>query len=185
MKKLISSGIGVALLAALALSVVAGTSPAGQSPAYVYDSKVDLFGYYLPNTDVSVGKFKLNHLALGGQDDFKKYLAGNRMATYAPVMIAFDDVTSPQKTNETGQPYYTNAPRVLPTAFKVSGASVTFEGHDKQLGDVKFAGALAPYMIDPKFKPEARPAMSMPALTGDLTVNGKTQKVVFTWFGGD
>jgi len=185
MKKLVSPGIGLALLGALAFSLVAGTSPAGQNPAFVYDSKVDLFGYYMPTADVRVGRFKLNNLALGGQDDFKKYLAGDRMATYAPMMIAFDDVTSPQKTNETGQPYYTNAPRVLPAAFKVSGASVTFAGHDKQLGEVAFKGMLAPYMIDPKFKPEQREAMSMAALTGDLTVNGKTQKVMFTRFGGD
>jgi hypothetical protein len=185
MKNLISPGAGLALLAGLALSAVTWTaSPAGQ-PSYVFDSRVDLFGYYMPTADVKVGKFKLNNLAIGAKDDFKKYLAGDRMATYAPVMIAFDDVTSPQKTNETGQPYYENSPRVLPAAFKISGASVTFAGHDKQLGDVSFSGALAPFMLDPKFKPEQRAAMSMPALTGNLTVNGKAQKVMFTWFGGD
>ncbi len=184
MKMRISAGIYLALIV-LALSLVAGTSPAGQSTPFVYDSKSDLFGYYMPTADVRVGKFKLNNLALGGQDDFKKYLAGDRMATYAPVMIAFYDVTSPQKTNEMGQSYYTNAPRVLPTSFRVSGGLVTFTGHDKQLGDVSFNGALAPYMLDPKFKPEQRASMNMPALTGNLTVNGKTQKVMFTWFGGD
>jgi hypothetical protein len=183
MKKLISPTVG--LLAALLLSVVASTSPAGQSQPFVYDSKVDLFGYYMPTADVKVGKFKLNNLALGGKDEFKKYLAGNRMATYAPVMLEFDDVTSPQKTNEMGQPYYANAPRVLPTSFRVAGASVTFAGHDKQVGDVVFNGTLAPYMLDAKVKQEQRAAMSAAALTGDLAVNGKTQKVMFTWFGGD
>ena len=185
MKKLILPGAAALFLSALALSLVAGTSPAGQGPPYAYDSKVDLFGYYMPTAEVKVGKFKLNNLAIGGNDDFRKYLAGDRMATYAPVMIAFDDVTSKQRTNEMGQPYYENSPRILPTAFNISGASVTFAGHDKQVGDVAFNGTLAPYMLDPKFKPDQRAVMNMAALAGNLRVGGKSYKVMFNWFGGD
>lgn len=185
MNTVISPRATTTLLAALALSLIAWTSPAGQSPSFVYDSKADLFGYYLPTADVRAGKFKLRDLALGGSDDFKKYLAGNRMATYAPVMIEFDNLTSKQRTNEMGQPYYENSPRVLPTSFRVSGSTVAFAGHDKELGDVAFNGTLAPYMLDLKFKPENRAVMSRSALSGVLTVGGKPYKVMLNWFGGD
>lgn len=168
------------------LGLVAETAPAGQTTPFVYDGEADIFGYYLPKTDVKAGKFKLRDIAIGAKDDFKKYLAGNRMATYAPVMVEFDDVTSKQRTNEMGQPYYENAPRVLPLSFRVVGREVSFVADDRQLGHVTFTGTLAPYMLDPKMMADQRAVMGAAQLRGDLTVGSQSFKQInFTWFGGD
>lgn len=162
-----------------------GAAPAPRG-AFTFNESADLFGYYLPTGAVAVGKFKLRDIAIGGRDDFKKFLAGARQPTYAPVMIEFDDVTSPQHTNEMGQPYFENAPRILPTAFRLDGANVAFDGTDPKIGHVSFSGELTDYMLKTGADPEARTVQSRPALTGDLVVGDKTFKnVTFTWFGGD
>lgn len=166
----------------------ADANGAAQTPrgAFTFHEKADLFGYYLPASDVSAGKFKLRDIAIGGRDDFKKFLAGARQPNYAPVMVEFDDVTSAQRTNEMGQPYYENAPRVLPMAFRLDGANVAFDGTDTQIGHVSFSGELSDYMFSTGASPEKRAVHGRPALTGDLVVGDKTFKnVKFTWFGGD
>jgi hypothetical protein len=169
-----------------ALAILFAASTAYSDAPFAYSVTGDPSGYYLPKGTVRTGKFSLRDIAIGGADDFRKYLAGQRMATYAPVMIEFDDVTSPQRTDETGAPYYANAPRVLPAAFRLEGTTLTFAGDDKQLGHVTFAGKLAAYMLSAKVSPDERAAMNEAPLTGDLTV-GKTtfRHVMFTWFGGD
>ena len=40
-------------------------------------------------------------------------------------------------------------------------------------------------MLDPKVKPEQRAVVNMAALNGNLTVGGKSYKVMLNWFGGD
>ncbi len=154
--------------------------------AFVYEERVDLFGYYMPSKDIRIGKYKLRDIAVGGRDDFKKFLGGDRVPNYAPMMIEFEDVTSEQRTNEMGQAYYVNSPRVLPIAFRFDGTNVDFDGEHKQIGHVSFTGSLAPYMFMTDGKREMRALQKRPALTGDLVVGEKTFKgVSFTWFGGD
>src|SRR6185295_3541870 len=133
---------------AAVLLLLAACSPAKQdAPApltgFLSDKANDLFGYYMPLREIKVGKFKLDHLALATPDDFRSYEAGkDRLPTFAPVMLVFSDITSRQLTNELGQPYFENAPRALPTAYRVSGGAITFVGGDKQVGPVTFTGKL-------------------------------------------
>lgn len=174
--------VAAAFAALIGLSY-AGTSFAAPAAAsFVYQSKTDLFGYYIPATDVRVGKFKLNNVAIAGADDFKTFFGGQRLDTFAPVMVCFDDTSSKQLTGELG-PYYQNAPRVLPSAFTVSGDVVTFAGNDKQVGPVTFKGKLnLKAVAGAKGSGDANAIV----MTGDLTVGAKTFKnVQFRWFGGD
>ena len=156
-------------------------APAAPS-SFVYQSKVDLFGYYIPATDARVGKFQMSSFNIGPAEDFKTFFGGKRLPEYAPVMASFDDKTSKQLQGELG-PYYQNAPRVLPSAFKISGSDVSFDGTDKQVGHVAFTGKL-----DLKALAGAKGGGDSNAivLTGDLTIGQKTFKgMTFRWFGGD
>jgi hypothetical protein len=166
-------------LAGTAIGFCASAAPLG---GFTYQSKTDLFGYYMPATDVRVGKFQFSHLDLGANDDFKSFLGGKRLANYAPVMANFDDKTSKQLNGELG-PYYQNAPRVLPTAFKISGTDVAFDGTDKQVGHVAFVGKLdSKALAGAKGDGDANAIV----MTGDLTVGDRVFKgIQFRWFGGD
>ena len=126
----------------LAVFLVPAASPA-LAKDFISEPKADVFGYYMPMKAVRTGKFSLHNLSLGDAKAFADYEAGNnRIRTYAPVMLEFDDVTSAKKQNELGQDYYAKTYRVLPTGYRVDGNVVTFSGHDKTLGDVFFAGTL-------------------------------------------
>jgi len=175
------------LLLLVACSPVKQKAPPPQPIAgFVSDKANDLFGYYMPLHEIKVGKFKLDHLALGTPDDFRSYETGkDRLATFAPVMLVFSDVTSRQLTNELGQPYFENAPRVLPTAYRVSDGIVAFERDNKQVGPVSFIGALNVATLKSLQSGTTSDTQKI-VLTGDLTIAGKTFKgVTFGWFGGD
>lgn len=158
-------------------------SKAGDLHGFASEKTTNLFGYYMPVGEVRFGKFALNNLALGEPADFRKFESGGYKGTpYAPVMLEFDDRSSPKKQGETGE-YYANAPRVLPSSYRVRGNSVTFIGNDKQLGVVTFAGTLDVAAVKAA---QNGGRLEKPVLKGDLTVGTKTTKnVTFTWFGGD
>jgi hypothetical protein len=174
--------LAAAFAAAIGMSYAGASVAAPAATGFVYQSKADLFGYYIPATDVRVGKFKLNNFAIAGADDFKDFFGGKRLDAFAPVMVGFDDTSSKQLNGELG-PYYQNAPRVLPSAFTVSGDVVTFAGTDKQVGPVIFKGKLNLKAIAGA---KANGDANAIAMTGDLTVGAKTFKnLQFRWFGGD
>jgi hypothetical protein len=83
---------------------------------------------------VQSGNLKLTSLNIGQASDFADWEAGKRPATYAPIFMAFDDVTSPTAENEMGQVYHTVTVRVMPTAYRVDGQEVSFHGVDPRPG---------------------------------------------------
>lgn len=169
-------------ITAMACGVPSGN--AGDLHGYTSDKKQDLFGYYMPAGSVRFGKFELAHISISDTADFKKFESGGYKSTpFASVMLEFNDTTSPQKHGELGD-YYTNAPRVLPSAYRVAGDGITFIGTDKQLGVVTFSGTLDLAAI--KRAQNGGESDQIAVLKGDLTVGTKTLKnVTFTWFGGD
>jgi hypothetical protein len=171
-------------VAALACAVPQAGVTAPATSAFVSPKNADLFGYYMPKGSPKFGKFALSNISLGGADEFKIYEHGkNTTPEYAPFMIEFNDVSSAKKTNEMGQPYYTNSARVLPMAYSITDKAVTFRGKEKQLGAASFTGTL-----DFKKLKAAKAAGDSNAivLTGDLTVGKTTLKnLKFFWFGGD
>lgn len=194
MKLRIRSAAAAALLAALALagcsktdagskSATAKAAQAAALTGYVHHVTDDVFGYYMPDKDYRAGKFVFRNMSLGGVDDFTAYEGGkNAEKNFAPFMLEFDDTTSKQATNELGGTFYKNAPRVLPTAYKVTKTTLAFAGTDKQLGAVAFTGTLDL----PALKAAQNGNDKAVVATGDLSFAGKTFKnVKFTWFGGD
>jgi hypothetical protein len=104
------------------------------------------------------------------------------MPTYAPVMLVFEDLSSPEIETEIGTAREVEV-RVLPGAYAV-GERVRFVGREPRLGEVAFDGTL-----DLKGLAAAREAggsSAAPGLKGDLRIGQRTWPgVAFTWFGGD
>jgi hypothetical protein len=167
------------------------TVPHAGAPAlsgFSHAAGVDHFGYFLPNSEVKVGNWKLENLSIGPVDEFAKWERGERTAVYAPVMFEFVDVTSPKQTNELGQEVYSRRVRVLPSAYKVGpNGDLRFTGRDDQVGDVQFDGT-----IDMALLAKARQAgpnaglNAAPVVKGGLQVGATPFKnLSFNFFGGD
>ncbi|MDP3852650.1 hypothetical protein [Phenylobacterium sp.] len=151
---------------------------------FKHDQKQDLFGYYYPTGEVKVGgKYKLDHLHIAGPIGFGDWVAGKRTKTYGPVMMEFQDITSPARTNALGNTSYSVKLRVLPTAYALNDEMVRFVGKDDKLGEVRLdakidAAALKTAQLKGKDAP--------PVITGALQVGDTPFKTVtFTWRGGD
>ena len=150
----------------------------------VFSDRLDAFGYYFTETEVKSGNLKLTSLNIGQASDFADWEAGKRMTTYAPIFLAFDDVTSPTAVNELGQTYHTVSIRVMPTAYRVDGQAVSFHGADRNLGQVTFAGVFDLEAL--KTVKTTGPGETQPVLKGDLQVGDQQfRNISFMVFGGD
>ena len=163
------------------------TAPAAQPAAPVtfsHDPALDSFGYYFTDTEVRSGTLKLTSLNIGQSSDFADWEAGKRPATYAPIFLAFEDVTSPTAENELGQTYHTVSVRVMPTAYRVDGQEISFHGIDPRLGQVTFTGAFDVEAL--KAAKAAGPGETRPVLKGGLQVGGQQiRNISFMYFGGE
>lgn len=170
-------------------AVVPAPAPAPADPALVvaggYHSQqgLDASGYYLSPTDVRIGNYRFTHLAIGAPSDFQTWETGDRSSTFGPILIAFDDITSPTAPNEMGGEGHTVSLRVLPDAYSFNAGNLQFKGHDPKLGDVVFRGD-----FDQAALARARGDGSSQAtvLTGDLKVGDQpVRKVAFSYWVGD
>lgn len=163
------------------------TAPAATPPAPVtfsHDPALDAFGFYFTETAVQAGALKLTSLNIGQIGDFADWEAGKRPATYAPIFLSFEDVTSPTAENELGQIYHTVSLRVMPTAYRVDGQEVSFHGVDRNLGQVTFTGAFDVTTL--KAAKAAGPGEPQPVLRGDLLVGDQQfRNISFKYFGGE
>ncbi len=160
--------------------------PAAPAPAFSHEAGSDLSGYFLPSTPVKVGKWQLSDLSIGPEAEFAKWEGGTRTATYAPVMLEFDDTTSPTKANELGQQVHTVRIRVLPTGYKLGpGGALHFTARDANLGDVSFDGTVDTAALA-RLRQAGPNGGPQPIVKGDLTLGATPFKALtFTWFGGD
>ena len=184
-----------ALLAACAPAGAAGkgdTPPAKAAPAgptdptgFTHPAGAMLFGYYMPASEVKTGNWQLTNFHIGDEEGFKDWEAGRRTPTYAPIMLEFDDVTSPKATNELGGEYHTVSARILPDAYSISAdGKVDFVDKGSRLGKVTFHGRFDMAALQAATRENADTSGTV--LTGTLTVGDKTfENVSFTWFGGD
>jgi hypothetical protein len=163
------------------------TAPAATPPAPVtfsHDPTLDGFGYYFTDAVAQSGHLKLASLNIGQASDFADWEAGKRPATYAPIFLTFDDVTSPTAENELGQTYRTISVRVMPTAYRVDGQEVSFHGVDPRLGQVTFTGA---FDLDAlKAAKAAGPDEPQAVLKGGLQIGDQQfRNISFMYFGGE
>ncbi|WP_298746040.1 hypothetical protein [uncultured Brevundimonas sp.] len=176
--------IGAALVATVALAACERTSaPAdAPAPAFSHAATVDLSGYYMPAAPVSIGKWSLDHLFVGPASEFEAWEGGSRSETFGPVMLQFDDVSSPMVATELGEAHSVTA-RVLPTRYEVTDTSVTFEGRSPELGRVSFDGRLDPDALATSKRNLGDDGVVM---TGTLTAGGQTVRDVrLRWWMGD
>ena len=187
-----------AIYGVLALALALGacerpSGPAGEpanvaapsaATAFSHAVSDDQSGFYIPVTAPTIGKYQLSYLSLGQATEFASWEAGERMATYAPVMFEFDDTSSSMVTGETGAETRSVTVRVLPTSYSVTDGAVRFSGSSPELGAVSFEGSL-----DQGALATARRNLGggeAPVLTGTLRVGGRTfANQEFRWFGGD
>lgn len=164
----------------------AAATPAGPADptGFTHTADADLFGYYQPVQPIQTGNWKLSNFHIGDEEGFDKWEGGNRPDPYAPVMLEFDDVSSPTATGELGNTYHTVSERILPDAYVINGADIAFVDRDSKLGKVTFRGKLDLAAIAAAKRENA--ATEGPVMTGTLTVGDKTfENVAFTWYGGD
>ncbi|MFN3559221.1 MAG: hypothetical protein ACK4UQ_08020 [Brevundimonas sp.] len=174
------------LLSALALASCdsgGGSGPAAPTgPAFVSTASGDLSGYYMPVDEAKVGKWSFDHVFVGQAAEFASWQAGQRDEAFAPVMLQFDDTTSPMVQTEIGEARSVTA-RVLPTRYSVNDAEITFEGRSPELGVVMFSGR-----VDQGALATARRNLGDEGtvVTGSLKVgDAPAQAVRLRWWMGD
>ena len=181
MRRLIGLSLGLLLLASCGRSQGPAEAPPAAA-AFTHSMTTDLSGYYRPAGEVRVGKWSLDHVFVGQAAEFRGWEAGGRSGTFGPVMLQFDDVTSPMVQTEIGEARSITA-RVLPTAYSVTDTRITFEGRSEELGAVRFEGALDPGALATSRRNLGDEGV---VVTGRLTVgDAAAQTVQLRWWAGD
>ena len=180
MRRSICLAACLAILASCERSSEPAEGPA--ATVFSYTATADLSGYYLPLSDERRGPWALSHVFVGQPAEFDSWPSDRRGTTFAPVMMQFEDLTSPMVATEIGETRSVTA-RVLPTRYAVSDDRISFEGTSPELGRVAFDGRL-----DPGALATARRNLGEEGavLTGDLTAGGQTvRNVRLRWWMGD
>lgn len=149
--------------------------------AFEHAFEGDRSGYYLPLQAVRNGDWTFHHLFIGPAHVFDAWEAGSHGATFGPVMIEFEDASSPMIQTELGESR-SRRDRVLPTRYRVTQDRVEFEGRSNALGVVRFEGRL-----DEGALAESKRNLGSEGavMTGVLTAGGRTQRVQLRWWAGD
>lgn len=187
MRHLISLAAGLLLLAGCDRPADPADAPAAAAPepsarAFSYAATSDLSGYYMPASEVRIGKWSFGHVFVGQAFEFEAWKGAETETTFAPVMLHFDDVTSPMVETELGEARSVTA-RVLPTRYTVSDDRIEFEGTSPELGAVKFDGR-----IDQGALATSRRNLGDEGVvvTGTLTAGGQTVRDLrLRWWMGD
>ena len=159
-----------------------GETPSADTPVFNHSMGSDLSGYYMPASEVRVGKWSFDHVFVGQTAEFQAWEAGDRNGTFGPVMLQFDDVTSPMVQTEIGEARSITA-RVLPTAYSVTDTSLSFEGRSPELGAISFEGALDPGALATSRRNLGNEGV---VVNGSLKVgNAPARNVQLRWWGGD
>lgn len=156
--------------------------PPAPGKAFVHTVEGDVSGYYLPVSEVTVGPYRLDHIFLGQGFEFEAWEGGERNGTFAPVMLQFEDTSSPMVQTELGEAHSVSV-RVLPTAYAVSDDTIRFAGTSEELGAVGLV-----LRMDREALATARRNLGdeVPVLTGTVTVGDRTfGEARFRWYGGD
>ncbi|MDO9587925.1 MAG: hypothetical protein Q8R45_10445 [Brevundimonas sp.] len=180
MRRSICLAACLAILASCERSPEPSEAPA--TAAFSYTATADLSGYYLPLSEARIGPWSLDHVFVGQPAEFDAWRSGQRGSTFAPVMLQFDDVTSPMVRTEIGEGHSV-VERVLPTAYSVSDGRIRFEGRSARLGTVTFDGRL-----DAGALATARRNLGDEGavVTGALTVDDLPPRTVrLRWWMGD
>jgi hypothetical protein len=181
MRNLIGLAVGILLLASCNRPE-APAEPPPAAAAFSHAISADLSGYYLPASEVRIGNWSFDHIFVGQAQDFRSWEGGSRSETFGPVMLQFEDVTSPMVQTEIGETRSVSA-RVRPGAYSVTDTSLSFEGRSPELGRVRFEGTLDPAALATSRRNLGDEGV---VVTGQLTVgDAPAQTVQLRWWAGD
>lgn len=181
LRSLILMSAVAAVLASCGDSGSGDTDPAVPA-ASSYAAGYDLSGYYLPLDPVQSGKWSLHHVFVGQAAEFEGWQAGQRSGTFGPVMLQFDDTSSPMIQSEIGEAHSVTV-RVLPTSYTVNDARIRFEGQSPELGRVSFDGRLDQGALATSRRNLGDEGA---VLTGSLKIgDARPQAVRMRWWMGD
>jgi hypothetical protein len=158
-------------------------APVEVAPGFRHEAAFDASGFYMTPQPVQIGSYRLTHLGIGAPSDFQQWEKGERASVFGPILLQFDDVTSPIQTNEMGGEAHAVSVRVLPQAYSLSTGKVTFRGDDPKLGEVLFNGN-----FDPAALAQARNdgSSQAPVLRGLLKVGeAPARPVAMVYFVGE
>ena len=163
----------------------AAPAPLAEAPeGFQHDADFDAQGFFIPEKPIRVGSLKLRHIAFGAPSDFKQWEAGERASVFGPVLLYFEDESSPTNTNEMGEDVHSVAIRVLPTSYRVFPGALSFRATDPKLGEIGFVGAIDTAALAAAH--DAGPGDSRVAMTGDLRIGDETfEDARFLYFMGD
>lgn len=180
MRHLIGLAAGLLILTGCDRSVAPAPAPA--AGAFSHTATSDLSGYYMPVSEVRIGKWVFDHIFVGQAFEFEAWKGVESETTFAPVMIQFDAAASPMVQTEPAEPRRVTA-RVLPTRYDVAEDRLVFEGTSAEFGVVRFEG-----WIDQGALATSRRNLGDEGVvvTGTLTAAGQTARDVrLRWWMGD
>lgn len=182
MRNLIGLAVGLVLLASCDRPDAPAEAPAPAAPAFSHSMSSDLSGYYMPAREARIGKWSFDHVFVGQAQEFQAWEGGSRSGTFGPVMLQFDDETSPMVQTEIGEARSITA-RVLPTVYSVTDTRISFQGRSPELGLVRFDGTFDPGALATSRRNLGDEGV---VVTGTLTVgDSPPQSVRLRWWGGD
>ena len=150
---------------------------------FKHQAGLDASGYYLSPTPFQVGDYRFAHMAIGAPSDFQTWEKGDHGSTFGPILIQFDDLTSPLVPNELGGEGHAVTLRVLPEAYSFDAGKLTFRGKDAKLGEVLFVGTFDQAALA---RAQAEGSSQSTVLSGDLKIGAQpVRKVAFTYWVGD
>lgn len=160
-----------------------GAAPPNTSAtAFSHGMESDLSGYYLPVNEIRIGNWSFDHVFVGQATEFEAWEAGDRSGTFGPIMLQFDDVTSPMVQTEIGEARSVTA-RVLPTTYSVTDTRVSFEGRSAELGAIRFDGVFDPGALATSRRNLGNEGV---VVTGTLKVGAAPgRNVRLRWWAGD
>lgn len=166
-----------------------GPAPAPAEPSlhvaegFKHQAGLDASGYYLSPTPFQVGDYRFAHMAIGAPSDFQTWEKGDHSSTFGPILLQFDDLTSPLVPNELGGEGHAVTLRVLPEAYSFDAGKLTFRGKDAKLGEVLFVGTFDQAALA---RAQAEGSSQATVLSGDLKIGAQpVRKVTFTYWVGD
>lgn len=150
---------------------------------FAHTGNFDNAGYYMPTRDIKVGKWQLKTIGVGAMSDFAAWEQGDRTSTFGPILLEFDDTTSPLKPNDIGNDVHEVSVRVLPSGYATDGRTLRFAGVDPKLGPVTFEGAFdTAAMAEAKAQGAGEAAVLKGTLQVDQT---RVDDARFTFFAGE
>ncbi len=177
-------------LAACGKKDEAKTPEAAPAPAvaaisgFAHDPAFDAAGFYRPAPDIVIGKHRLSTIAIGAPSDFAQWEAGDREGLFGPILVEFDDITSPTETNEMGAVVHTVRIRVLPTAYQLTSGKIAFKGSDPAIGAIVIDGVFDPAAF--KAGRETGSSGNTPVLSATVQIGQEAiRDRRFTFWAGD